>query len=114
MVYMEPPEVYIVLPSLKRKVQLCFHLSTGQVREKGFFAACVLLFVSADNGGPVARGKAPLLCSFLCPIELKSRVLRKICFYFFCHKLNLFSGANSPLKGMLSLQNHLDLYSIKL
>ena len=25
----------------------------------------MLFFVSADNGGPVARGKEPFLCSFL-------------------------------------------------
>ena len=57
-------------------------MSTGQVREKVVFAA-VLFFASADNGGPVARGKAPFLYSFLCPIKLKSRVFVKICFDFF-------------------------------
>ena len=74
----------------------------------------MLFFVSADNRGPVARGKAPFLCSFLCPIQLKSRVFVKICFDFFCHKLNLISEKNSPVKEMLSLQNHLHFYSIKL
>ena len=45
-------------------------------------------------------------------LTLKSRNFVKICFYFFCHKLNLISGENSPLKEMLSLhRNHL-FYSI--
>ena len=59
----------------------------------------LLLFLSADNGGPVALGKAPFLFSF-----------RKIEFSSFRKdllKLNLISGENSPLKEMLSLQNHL-------
>ena len=46
----------------------------------------MLFFVSADNGGPVARGKEPFLCSFLCPDYLKSGAFVKICFYFFPHK----------------------------
>ena len=47
-------------------------------------------------------------------LTLKSRKFIKICFYFFFgHKLNLISGENSPLKEMLSLQNHL-FYSVKL
>ena len=45
-------------------------------------------------------------------LTLKSRNFVKICFYFFCHKLNLISGENPPLKETLSLQNHL-FYSIK-
>ena len=45
-------------------------------------------------------------------LNLKSRNFVKICFYIFCHKLNLVSGENSPLKKTLSLQNHL-FYSIK-
>ena len=39
-----------------------------------------VLFLSADNGGQVAQGKVPFLCSFL---EIESRVFLKICFYFF-------------------------------
>ena len=45
-------------------------------------------------------------------LNLKSRNFVKICFYIFCHKLNLVSGENSPLKKTLSFQNHL-FYSIK-
>ena len=37
-------------------------------------------------------------------LTLKSRNFVKICFYFFCHKLNLISGENPPLKEKLSLQ----------
>ena len=54
------------------------------MREKVVFAACVVLqVVSADNGGLVVRGKARFLCSFLCPMQLKSRLFVKICFDFF-------------------------------
>ena len=45
-------------------------------------------------------------------LTLKSRNFVKISF-FFCHKFNLISGENSPLKEMLSLQNNL-FYSTKL
>ena len=65
--------------------------------------------ISADNGGPVARGKVPFLCSFL-HIEISK--FRKDLLLFFCHKLNLISGENPPLKETLSLQNHL-FYSIQ-
>ena len=51
----------------------------------------------------------PFLCSSL---DIKISKFRKD-LLFFCHKLNLISGENSPLKEMLSLQNHL-FYSIKL
>ena len=63
----------------------------------------MLFFVSADNGGPVARGKEPFLC-FLCPVELKCRAFVKICFHFFfsLSQLNLISGENLSLKEMLS------------
>ena len=61
--------------------------------------------ISADNGGPVARGKEPFLCSFL-DIEI-SKFRKDLLLCFFGHKLNLISGENSPLKEMLSLQNHL-------
>ena len=40
-------------------------------------------------------------------LNLKSRNFVRICFYIFCHKLNLISGENSPLEETLSLQNHL-------
>ena len=40
--------------------------------KKIFCAACVVprnhIRLSAENGGPVARGKAPFLCSFLCRV----------------------------------------------
>ena len=65
----------------------------------------LVLFLSADSGGSVARGKAPFLRSFL-KIEIST----------FCKhllRLNLTTGENSPLKEMSSLQNHL-FYSIKL
>ena len=64
----------------------------------------MLFFVSADNGGPVAWGKEPFLCSFLCPVELKCRAFVKICFHFFfsLSQLNLISGENLSLKEMLS------------
>ena len=91
---------------MKKRGELCFHLSTRQVREKGFLCSLCCSLISADNGGPVARGKAPFLCSFNF-LTLKSRNFVKICFYFFCHNLNFISGENSPLKEMLSLQNHL-------
>ena len=73
---------------------------------KGFLCSLCCSLISADNGGPVARGKAPFLSSFLDNFV-------KILFYFFCHKLNLISGENLPLKETLSLQNHF-FYSIKL
>ena len=80
---------------------------------KRFIALCSLCcsLISVDNGGPVARGKAPFLSSFL-DIEI-SKFRKDLLLFFFCHKLNLISVKNSPLKEMLSLQNHL-LYSIKL
>ena len=61
----------------------------------------MLFFVSADNGGPVARGKEPFLCSFLC-----SRAFVKVCFHFFflISQLNLISDENLSLKEMLSLR----------
>ena len=34
-------------------------------REKGFLCSSCCSLISTDNGGPVARGKAPFLCSFL-------------------------------------------------
>ena len=58
----------------------------------------------------VARGKAPFLCKFL---DIEFSKFRKDLFLFFCHKLNLISWDNSPLKEMLSLQKHL-FYSMKL
>ena len=79
--------------------------SQGKVG-KGFLCSLCCSLISADNGGPVARGKARFLCSFLDNFV-------KIFFNFFCHKLNLISGENPPLKETLSLQNHL-FYSIKL
>ena len=67
--------------------------------------------MSADNGGAVAQGKAPFLCSFL---DIKISKFRKdLLLFCYCHKLTLISGENSPLKEMVSLQNHL-FYSIKL
>ena len=86
------------------------HLSTRQVRENGFLCSLCCSLISADNGGPVARGKAPFLCRFL-DIEI-SKFRKDLLLIFFCHKLNLISGENSPLKEMLSLhRNHL-FYSI--
>ena len=70
----------------------------------------MLFFNKADNGGPVARGKAPFLCTFL-DIEI-SKLRKDLLLIIFCHKLNLISGENSLLKEMLSLhRNHL-FYSI--
>ena len=64
----------------------------------------MLLFLSADNGGSVARGKERFLCSFLCPVLLKYRAFVKICFHFFLiSQLNLISGKNLSLNEMLSL-----------
>ena len=80
-------------------------------REKGFLCSLCCFLISADIGGPVARGKAPFLCSFL-GIEI-SKFRNDLLLFFFCHKLNLISGENSPSKETLSLQNHL-FYSIKL
>ena len=76
---------------------------------KGFLCSLCCSLISADNGGPVARGKEPFLCSFL---DIEISKFRKD-FLFFCHKFNLISGENSPLKEMLSLQNNL-FYSTKL
>ena len=63
MVYTESPEVQIVLPSLRRKVQPCFRLPTCQVNKKKFVQ---VQFVSSTlrKCSPVARGKAPYLCFF--------------------------------------------------
>ena len=48
----------------RKKSRAFFHLSTRQVKEKGSFCSLfVLFFVSADNGGPVARGLSCLLKS---------------------------------------------------
>ena len=77
---------------------------------KGFLCSLCCSLISADNGGPVARGKAPFLCSFL---DIEISKFRKDLLFFFGHKLNLISGENPPLKETLSLQNHL-FYSIKL
>ena len=41
----------------------------------------MLFFVSADNGGPVARGKEPFLCSFL-DIEI-SKFRKDLLLFFF-------------------------------
>ena len=74
---------------------------------KRFLVQLVLFFnfISADNSGPVSRGKSPFLCSFL---DIKISKFRKdLLLFFFCHKLNLISEENSPFKEMLSLQNHL-------
>ena len=69
------------------------------------FLVQLVLFFSADNGDPVARGNSPFLCSFL-DIEI-SKFPKDLLLFFFCHKLNLISGENLPLKETLSLQNHL-------
>ena len=69
-------------------------------------------FVSADNGGPVARGKEPFLC-FLCPVELKCRAFVKICFHFFSHKSVEFDfGGKFVFKGNVEITH--PFYSIKL
>ena len=49
---------------------------------KRFLALCSLCcsLISADNGGPVARGKAPFLCSFL---DIEISKFRKDLLLFF-------------------------------
>ena len=65
---------------VKKRRELCFHLSTRQVREKGFLCSLCCSLISADNGGPVARGKAPFLCSFL---DIEISKFRKDLLLFF-------------------------------
>ena len=65
-----------------KKTELCFNLSTRQVREKGFLCSLCCSLISADNGGPVARGKAPFLCSFL-DIEFEISKFRKDLLLYF-------------------------------
>ena len=61
-----------------KKEELCFHLSTRQVRKRVSCAAFVVL--SADSG-LVARGEAPFLCSFL-EIEISTFLKDLLLFYF--------------------------------
>ena len=68
---------------------------------------CVVPFVSADNGGPVARGKEPFLCFHFHFVSLLS-------FFFLISQLNLISEENLSLKEMLSLRSSSTFYSIKL
>ena len=50
-------------------------------REKGFLCSLCCFLISADIGGPVARGKAPFLCSFL-GIEI-SKFRNDLLLFFF-------------------------------
>ena len=74
----------------------------------------MLFFLSADNGGSVARGKERFLCSFLCPALLKYRAFVKICFHFFSHKSVEFDfGEKFIFKGNVEfthLSNPIKLY----
>ena len=66
---------------------------------KRFLVQLVLFLISADNGDPVARGKAPFLCSFL-DVEFEiSKFRRDLLLYFlslvefdFWGKLFAFEG----------------------
>ena len=47
---------------------------------KGFLCSLCCSLISADNGGPVARGKEPFLCSFL---DIEISKFRKDLLLFF-------------------------------
>ena len=66
---------------VKKRRELCFHLSTCQVREKGFLGSLCCSLISADNGGPIARGKEPFLCSFL-DVEI-SKFRKDLPYYYY-------------------------------
>ena len=76
---------------------------TRRGRGKGFLCSLCCSLISADNGGPVARVKTPFLCSFL-DIEI-SKFLKDLLLFLFCHKLNLITVENSPLKEIPSSEN---------
>ena len=96
---------------VKKRIAL-FSSVESPSQEKRFLVQLVLFFNQCRPWWPfwLLEVRRRFSVNFL---TLNSRNFVKICFYFFCHKLNLISWENSPFKEMLSLQKHL-FYSMKL
>ena len=70
----------IWVPACKEKKSFVFICRLAKSGKKVLSAACVVRLISADNGGPVARGKEPFLCSFL---DIEISKFRKDLLLFF-------------------------------
>ena len=88
--------LWLIFCTVLHKLSTLIFLNTRWTETRFLCSLCCSL-ISADNSGPVARGKAPFLCSFL-DIEISKFRKDLLLFFFFVISWIWFLGKNRLLR----------------
>ena len=79
-----------------KKRRALFSSVDSPSQRKGLLCSLCCSLISADNGGPVARGKAPFLCSFL---DIEISKFRKDLLLIFLSQVEFDFWGKSAFEG---------------